>query len=380
MFTTGSKLFLGATVLSLVGTLIYAGTSNAAALGTLGMVSATIVLAFLAGINFWVRDGNISAADVAAESTPAAHGAPTRSMWPLIAGLGAAMVPIGLIVGRAITWIAVIVLMIATVEWMVQAWSEGASSDPVYNAGVRKRILHPMELPVLGAVGLGLIIFSFSRIMLRLPKAGGPIVFGGIAAAVLLFGALFATKRNIARSLVATLCAIGAVGIIGAGVASAIAGPRHIDRHEIAEDTTKVDNCTAAHTEADSKSSRAIAAKSNLAATIVLEDGKLHADVIGVNGAQNTVTLPRSTDSYVRFQNKDDGKYRLVANLGYEVQNPGTDTAVNVPDIVCTQAISNGGAQFLVINAPRPSTAPGAPYSFSVPGLDSAGSITIEVP
>lgn len=377
MFTTGSKLFIGATVLSLVGTLVYAATQDGGPLGTLGLVTVTIVFAFLTGINFWVRDSNVSSTDAAGvASSPAARPAPSRSLWPLIAGVGAALVPVGLIAGKAITWMAVIVMMIATVEWMVQSWSEGASSDPAYNMGIRRRILHPMELPVLGAVGLGLIIFSFSRIMLRLPSAAGAIAFGGIAAGVLLFGSLIATKRTVARSLVVALCTIGAVGMVGAGVASAVAGGRHIAKHEI---PSFEDGTCGADTagESDDHSSRAIAAKSNLAATIILQGGRLRAEVIGINGNPEQVTLQRSTDSFIRFKNLDGGKHRLVVNLGKEVVDPAAATLTYREVKECTQAVGEGGSQFIIVKpaapSPRDASAPAEDqYSFTVPGVDSA--------
>ena len=376
MFTTGSKLFLGATVLSLAGTLIYAANSGGP-VGTIGLVTVTIVFAFLSGINFWVRDSNVSSMDTAGiESSAAAHAAPARSMWPLVAGAGTALVPVGLVVGKAITWMAVIILLIATVEWMVQGWSEGASGDPVYNAGIRRRILHPMELPVLGAVGLGLIIFSFSRIMLRLPAAAGAVAFGGIAAGVLLFGSLIATKRAVARSLVVALCTIGAVGVVGAGVASAVAGSRHITKHEIPsfeEGTCGSD----ASGESDDNSSRAIAAKSNLAATIILEDGTLRAEIIGINGSPAQVTLPRSADSYIAFRNLDGGKRRLVVSLGKEIVDPAAATAAYREVKECTAAVGKGGSQFLIIKPKTPSptgadVAAEDQYTFSVPGVDTA--------
>lgn len=377
MFTTGSKLFLGATALSLAGTLIYGATQDGGPVGTLGLFTVTMVFAFLTGINFWVRDSNVSAMDTdGIESSPAAHVAPARSMWPLVAGAGAALVPVGLVAGKAVVWIAVIILLIATVEWMVQSWSEGASGDPEYNRDIRRRILHPLELPILGAVGLGLIIFSFSRIMLRVPSSAGPIVFGGIGAGVLLFGSLIATKRTVARSLVVALCTIGGVGLVGAGVASAVAGGRHVEKHEIPsfeEGTCGADSSG----ESDDHSSRAIAAKSNLAATITLEHGKLRAQVTGVAGDVDVLTLPRSTDSFIRFRNLDDGKYRLVVNLGKEVVDPKAETPTYREVKECTQAVGEGGTQFIIIKAAVPSpTDPDAPedeqFNFTVPGLDTA--------
>jgi len=377
MFTTGSKLFLGATVLSLAGTLIYGASQDGGPVGTLGLFTVTVVFAFLTGINFYVRDSNVSAMDTdGIESSPAAHVAPARSMWPLIGGAGVALVPVGLIAGKAIVWVAVIVIMVATVEWMVQSWSEGASADVQYNRDIRRRILHPLELPLLGAVGLGLIIFSFSRIMLHLPSAAGAVVFGGIAAGVLLFGSLIATKRTVARSLVAALCTIGALGLVGAGVASAVAGGRHIEKHEIPsyeEGTCGADTSG----ESDENTSRAIAAKSNLAATITLENGKLRAQVTGVSGDVDAVTLPRSTDSFIRFRNLDDGKYRLVVNLGKEVVDPKAEQKTYREVKECTQAVSEGGTQFIIIKAAAPSPLdPNAPaeeqFNFTVPGVDTA--------
>ena len=377
MFTTGSKLFIGASTLAIAAATIYGSTQDTSTLGTIGLVSAAIALVFLMGINLWVRDSNVAADDPAGTLTsPAAHEPPPTSMWPLVGGLGAALIPVGLVVGRAITWMAVIVMIIATVEWMVQSWSERASADAAYNATIRRRIMHPLELPILGAVGLGVIIFSFSRIMLHAPSAAGPVIFGAVASSVLLFGALLATRREVGRSIIITICSVGALAIIGAGVSSAIAGGREITKHEVpsfAEGTCGAET----NGEADTKSSRAIAAKSNFAATIVLQGGKLHAYIVALTGPQRVVTLPRSNYSYVRFTNLDSGKYRLVADFGSDlVDVNGTQT--QIPQRSCTQAVGKDGAQFMVLRPTRPSS-PDAPFTFSVPGIASQV-ITIEVP
>ncbi len=371
MFTTGSKLFIGASVVALASAIIYGTTQDNSTVGIIGLVSATLALVFLVGINLWVRDSNVAADNSAAVATAAAtNTTPPGSMWPLVAGLGAALLPVGLVVGRAITWMAVIVLIVSTVEWMVQSWSERASGDAAYNTMVRRRIMHPLELPVLGAIGLGVIIFSFSRIMLRLPAVAGAIAFGAIASIVLLFGSLLAAKRNVGRSLVATLCTIGAVGIIGAGVTSAVAGGRHIVKHEVP--SFEENTCgTETAGEADTKASRAVAAKSNLSATIVLSGGKLHAKVIGVIGAQDTVTLARSKYSYIRFENLDTEPHRLVADFGTEKVDVN-GTAVETSFKTCTQAVGQGGAQFLVVRPVLPSNASETPFTFNVPGVEGA--------
>ena len=317
MFTTGSKLFLGGSTLALTGTLIYAISQDDSTLGALGLIAATIAFVSLTAFNFWVRDSNVSAMDTAGiESSSAATKTPAGSLWPLVGGFGAALVPVGLIVGRAITWIAVIVVFIAAMEWMVQSWSERASADAEYNASIRRRILHPLELPVLGAVG-----------------------------------------------------------IVGAGVASAIDGGRTIEKHELLTEET----CTAEPSEADEHGSRAISAKANLAAEIILENGRLRAKVIGVNGSPAKVTLPRSLDSYVKFTNRDDGERRLLIELGEDVLNAGTDDERTVADVECTQLVDEGGVQFIIVKPTRPSFASDEPFTFSVPGVDGA-ELEIEVP
>ena len=53
-------------------------------------------------------------------------------------------------------------------------WSERASADRAYNTGSATGSPHPLELPILGAVGAGVIIYSFSRVMLGLPSKSAP--------------------------------------------------------------------------------------------------------------------------------------------------------------------------------------------------------------
>ena len=112
-----------------------------------------------------------------------------------------------------------------------------------------------------------------------------------------------------------------------------------------------------------------------------MEDGKLRAEVIGINGAPERVTLLRSNPNFIKFKNLDDGDYRLEAFLGIDVQNAGTDTEVRREDVVCTQAVTEGGTQFIIVKPARPSFAAeeGESYEFRVPGLESAV-LPIEVP
>ena len=92
-------------------------------------------------------------------------------MWPIVAALGGVLVVVGLVTYPVVFVFGILALLAATVEWMVQAWSERASADVPFNADVRSRIAHPLEFPILAAVGAGILIYSFSRIMLFLSKS-----------------------------------------------------------------------------------------------------------------------------------------------------------------------------------------------------------------
>ena len=62
MFTTGSKLLIGSAFAAAVFATIY-GVTQEGSLGTIGLISAAVGLALLAGINVFVRDSNVSAMD-----------------------------------------------------------------------------------------------------------------------------------------------------------------------------------------------------------------------------------------------------------------------------------------------------------------------------
>ena len=94
-------------------------------------------------------------------------------------------------------------------------------------------------------------------------------------------------------------------------------------------------------------------------------------------GPQQTVTLPRSSHSFVRFVNRDPGTHRMVVDLGSDsVDVNGTQT--KVPLQKCTQAVRQNGTQFIVVQPPRPSFSSDTPFTFTVPGI--SGAVTIEVP
>jgi len=391
MFTTGTKFFLGATVVSFVAAIAY-GVSNgggAGWMGTVGLLHVAFAFAFLAGMNIFVRDGNVPGQEDDAGTTCSAAQPPvSRSMWPAMCGLGLGLLVVGAETRPIIFSAGVIVLLAGTVEWMVLGWSERASTDAAFNAGLRKRILHPIELPVLGALGLAVVIYSFSRIMLFLSKADGPFAFIAVGALILIVGSLFAARPGLKRGLVFGVCAIGALGLISAGAVAAIDGEREIHRYPTTSDEEGA-ACTRTEEDAegdeeleelDDKGSQAVAAKSNAAAEIVLENGVLSARIVGFDGPQQTITIPRSNPTNIIFSNRDDSKHRMTAYLGTVVED-ANGTEVRIPQRRCTVLVEEDGQSFLTLVFPKSSAATPAddPYTLTVPGIEGQ-QITVIVP
>ena len=112
----------------------------------------------------------------AATESAAARPAPEASLWPLVGALGAVLVVVGLVTYPVVFIFGIVVLLAAAIEWMVQAWSERASADAdVQRRGPRARSPTRSSSRCSAAVGVGVVIYSFSRIMLCLSKTSGPV-------------------------------------------------------------------------------------------------------------------------------------------------------------------------------------------------------------
>jgi hypothetical protein len=182
MFTTGSKFLIGSAVLAAISAIAY-GVAQDGVMGTIGLASAAVALAFLAGINIYTRDANIWADEIeSVETAPAAARPPADSIWPMAFALGAVVLTLGLVTYQAVFVVGVVLLLAAGAEWTAEAWAERASADASYNAEVRSRIANPLEFPLGAAIGIGIIVYAFSRIMLWLSKTNTVIAFAVMGA------------------------------------------------------------------------------------------------------------------------------------------------------------------------------------------------------
>ena len=377
MFKVGSKLFLGLTgfaALTLVAYLIFVERL------ALGGVALSVVFAVLVGLSaviIMINDGD-------SEVQPRDVSLVRASMWPLVTVVGFVLLILGLVVAQVYFIFGIVVVLAALTEWLVQAWSESASDDAAHNESARRRLLHPIEFPVIATLGLGVIIFAFSRIMLAISKSAGAVAFIVLSSLVLLVGAIVALRPALKSALVSGICVAGAVGIVAGGIAGQGAGLRtelaeaaaegHFLHRECGEEKSKY---------FDKKAMKTISLRTNPVAIVELRGGVLSAIMTGFNEPQKIVSVPRGNPVTFIFRNFDDAERRMVASLGTAMA-AGAETSTEKEghsdsNETCTQLIPQGAEQALTVTYAKPSIAQEGPLTLTVPGV-TGQAIEVVVP
>jgi hypothetical protein len=217
MFTTGSKLLIGSSLAAAVCAAVY-GIAQGGTLGTIGLVSAAVGLGLLAAINVFVRDSNVSAMDHEAfANAPGALATARNSIWPLFMGLGVTTVALGLVTTRSFFIIGWVVVLAAAIEWMIQGWSEKASISDEYNENARDVLVDPIELPVAAAAAAGVVVYSFSRIMLGLPTKTSTVIAFVVAAMLVVAIGSFVSVRKVSKPALTGAFSLAAVALVAGG-------------------------------------------------------------------------------------------------------------------------------------------------------------------
>ncbi len=377
MFKVGSKLFLGLTGFSALTLVAYLIFVERLALGgvALSMVFATLV--GLSAVVIIVNDGDN-------EVQPRDASLVRASMWPLVTVAGVVLLILGLVVAQVYFIFGIVVVLAALAEWLVQAWSESASDDAAHNDSARRRLLHPIEFPVIATLGLGVIIFAFSRIMLAISKSAGAVAFMVLSSLVLLVGAIFALRPALKPAIVSGICVVGAVGIVAGGIAGQGAGLRsdlveaaeegHYTHRECGEEKSKY---------FDKKAMKTLSLRTNPVAIIELRAGVLSAVMTGFNEPQKSVSVPRGNPVTFIFRNFDAAERRMVASLGAAMTTATEASSekeghANTNES-CTQLIPQGAEQALTITYAKPSIAQVEPLTLTVPGVEGQA-IEVVVP
>lgn len=373
MFTTGSKLLIGSALAAWLFALAY-GIAQGGILGSLGLVSSALALSLLAALNVFVRDSNISGMDHDGFDAAAAAQATARpSLWPLLVAIGATTLTLGLVTYRTIFVLGLVAIVAGALEWLILGWSERASGEQSYNAAARNFLVDPLELPVAGAVGAAVVVFSFSRIMLGLPSKTATVsAFAVVAAIVLAVGTAVGTRRGLSRATLTGAFSVVAIALIAGGAFAGLNGERATERHHTTGDLAADDDCTAEATEADEEASQTVAGKSNSTAEVFFENDTLSVEAVGFDGAYDSLTIPRSNPNNVLFRNRSDEEARLVIELHPALDDKGVPLG---PERLCSALVQPGGVQLLTVVIDRPSFAveaeTGAGYAFRVPGTDA---------
>ena len=374
MFTTGSKFLIGSSVLAAVSAIAY-GVAQDGVMGTIGLVSAAIALAFLAGINIYTNDSNVWDDEISSlDTAPAAARPPADSIWPMAFALGAVVLTVGLITYQAVFIVGVVLMLAAGAEWTAEAWAERASADASYNAEVRSRIANPLEFPLAAAIGIGIIVYAFSRIMLWLSKTNTVVFFSIMGAVILGVAFLIAYRPGIKSRAIVGAVGVGVLALVAGGAAAGLDGEREIHEHETTSGLTEEGEeiCLSPEEfEADEKASQSVGVQVALAAEITLtEAGALDLEVVGpLEQGSAALTLPRSNPNNVVFVNESDHERRLSVDLTV----PSADAAEGEGLMYrCTALVKPGGRQNITLTIGAPSIAAPDGYFFFVPGVESA--------
>ncbi|MCU1369614.1 MAG: hypothetical protein JWO77_808 [Ilumatobacteraceae bacterium] len=260
MFKTGSKFLYGVAAFGFVAAIVYAiatggqkvdgidtllGPITFGYKGGVGDHVGFTILVVLSAVSFFLAvvlsalhdaDAEAEAQVVGLETVPDAPTPFNANYWPIVGAFSAAAIVLGLAIGSELFVIGCVGAAIATAEWAISAWSDRITGDPVVNAGIRARMMHPIEIPVAAVLGIGLFVAAISRILLALPKNGSYVVFGLVPAIIFGVGILIVTKPKLSRSVIAGLLLFGGFAVLAGGVAAAIAGER---KHEGGHDDAK---------------------------------------------------------------------------------------------------------------------------------------------
>lgn len=373
MFTPGSKYFLGLTGLSIVSAVLYMIFVNPNDLGAIALFGVAISGALIAGFTLLNRDGDVWSAQ---EATEASAPSVPASVWPITFALGLALVVLGMATQPIVFIIGVGVLVGAGIEWTIQDWADRASADAGYNSFARQRAIGALEYPGLAAIGAGAIAVLFSRIMLGVSKNAATLIFILVGIVILAVGVAAAYKPGFSGKNTIRATVVGALVLLIAGISFTATG----ERKELAK-AEEEDHFSAVHRECgeekgyfDKLANNKVSSRSGIAATIVLENGKLSAQLVGIPVKVESVTIARANSTSVLFRNKDSKDHRLVVNLG--TQKVGTTDVVEELG-TCTQLTGKNQENVLTLKIAKPAKA-GEQYSFTVPGV--TGEIQLVVP
>ncbi|MDQ6726899.1 MAG: cupredoxin domain-containing protein [Actinomycetota bacterium] len=267
MLTPTSKVFLPVGGVALFLGAVYKILSGDVLGGTLYLMVG--VVAFALGVVLSsIRENELVPA-IAADAPPpvvravAVAPVPSGGAWPLVAAVAVGLVLTGLVESSLFAAAGVLVGLVAVAGWLSRASSESTG---------RAVSLLPVGLPVLGLSFVASVMFFLSRVLLAVPKQASTGIALSVAILIMVIASVSALRPNVSSRTMAAALALGAVLMVGGGVAAAAVGERQIGEGE----------------------------KAGAAATVQVQ-------AQGIAFVQQDITFKADTDVQIKFQNKDSG-------------------------------------------------------------------------
>ncbi len=241
MLTWGSKFFLALATVAVLGAVIYGLVTGGDPIGVISggykggvgdhlgytiLVAAGLTSLALAVTTVITRDGDAEAmaARAGVSTVPDLTPPAGASIWAPVAAFGVAAIIIGIAVSQAFFILGLAVLFVVGLQWVVLAWSDRATGDPEVNEVIRRRVLGPIEIPMMACLAIAVVAVAISRVFLASGKIGA-VVAGSIVAIVVFFGAVALSKVDVKRNVMNGIVAIGAVLLLAGGIVGAAIGP-----------------------------------------------------------------------------------------------------------------------------------------------------------
>ena len=243
MLTTGFKLWFGFAVAAMMAAVFAGYTSGATETGPVsigwkggvGNHVSYIILIFAAGVlamfgliaaAFRDADAEAQAEVLGLAEAPAGQVAVGNSLWPVFGALGVGTVGVGLVVNSAIFVLGLVIVAAVGVEWTMTNWSERVSGDPEVNAEARENLMRPIEIPVLGTVGVAVLVLAVSRVLLASSVTGAVWVATVVGLVIFGLAILISQRPEMPRSTVRGILFAGITAILILGIVTAVSGER----------------------------------------------------------------------------------------------------------------------------------------------------------
>jgi len=144
---------------------------------------------------------------------------PGGGAWPMVAAIAAGLVVLGLVESSLFAAAGVLVGLAAAAGWLARATSETTG---------RAVSLLPVGLPVLGLTFVASVMFCLSRILLAVPEKASTGIALAVAVLIMVVASFSALRPNVSGRTMAAALALGAMVMVGGGVAAAAVGERKI--------------------------------------------------------------------------------------------------------------------------------------------------------